>query len=63
MATLPWTVLFFLIYFCLHWVFVAARGLSLAEASGGDSLVVVCGPPTAVASLVAEHGLYSTWAQ
>ena len=28
---------FFLIYFCLRWVFVAARRLSLVAASGGYS--------------------------
>ena len=28
---------FFLIYFCLHWVFVAAHGFSLVAASGGYS--------------------------
>ena len=30
-------------YFWLHWVFVAACGLSLVAVSGGSSLVVVCG--------------------
>ena len=44
------------IYFWLRWVFVAARGFSLVAASG-LSLVAVCGLLTAVASLVAEHGL------
>ena len=29
----------FLIYIWLHWVFVAVRGLSLVEVSGGYSLV------------------------
>ena len=38
---------FFFNNFCLHWVFVAAHGLSL----------VVCGLLTAVVFLVAEHGL------
>ena len=46
-----------LFYFWLHWVFVAARGLSLVVAIGGLLFVVVCGPLIAVASLVAEHGL------
>ena len=32
-------------------------GLSLVAASGGYSLIVVCGLLIAVASLVAEHGL------
>ena len=44
-------------YFCLHWVFVAACGLSLAVASRGYSLVAVRDPLIAVASLVAEHRL------
>ena len=41
-------LLILFIYLWLHWVFVAARGLSL---------VAVCGLLIAVASLVAEHGL------
>ena len=45
------------IYFLLHWVFVAARGLSVVAASGGLLFVLVCGLLIAVASLVAEHGL------
>ena len=41
--------LFYLfIYFCLHWVFIAARGLSVVAAS---CLLIM------VASVVAEHGL------
>ena len=44
------------IYFWPHWVFIAARGLSLAAMSRGFSLVAVCGLLIAVA-LVAEHGL------
>ena len=43
--------------FWLHWVFVAARGLSLVAVSGGLLFVVVCGLLIAVASLVAEHRL------
>ena len=39
---------FLFIYFWLHWVFVAAGGLSLVAASG---LLIV------VASLAAQHGL------
>ena len=35
---------------------------SLVVSSGGYSLVAVCGLPVAVASLVAQHGLWSTWA-
>ena len=45
------------IYFWLHWVFVAARGLSLVAASGGLLFITVRGLLIAVASLVAEHGL------
>ena len=44
-------------YFCLHWVFVAALGLSLVVVSGGHSLVAVLGLLTVVASLDGEHGL------
>ena len=40
------------------WVFIAAHGLSLVVASGGDSLVVVLRLLTGVASFVAEHRLY-----
>ena len=47
----------FVYLFELHWVFVAARGLSLVVESRGYSLVVVCRQPIAVASLVVEHGL------
>ena len=51
-----------MIYFWLFWVFVAIHGLSLVAASGGHSLVVVCGLLTAVTSLVSEHRLWGTWA-
>ena len=44
------------IYFWLHWVFVAAHGLSLVAASGGYS-VAVRGLLIAVASVVLEHWL------
>ena len=46
-----------LIYFCLHWVFDAARRLSLVVESGGSSLVVGHGLLIAMAPLVAGHGL------
>ena len=46
----------YLICFWLHWIFVAARGLSLVAVGGDHSLVAVLGPLIAVASLV-EHGL------
>ena len=42
--------------FRLHWVFVAAHGLSLVVASGGYSLAVRR-LLIAVAPLVVEHGL------
>ena len=45
------------IYFWVHWVFVAASGLSLAAVSRGYSLVAVCRLIIAVASLVAEYRL------
>ena len=44
-------------YFHLHWVFMAARGLSRVAAHGGYSLVLVNGLLIAVASRVLEHGL------
>ena len=44
-------------FICLHWVFVAAHGLSPAAVSRGCSLVVVSGLLVAVASLVAEYRL------
>ena len=45
---------FYLFYFWVHWVFVAAGMLSL---------VAVLGLPNAVSSLVAEHRLLGVWAQ
>ena len=55
-----------LVFVCLlllHWVSVAAGGLSLAGVSGGCSCGEVCGLlPTAI-SLVAEHGLSSFGSQ
>ena len=44
-------------HFWLHWLFLAAVGLSLVVESRGFSLVVVCRLLTAVASLVVEHWL------
>ena len=49
----------YFIYFWLHWVFVAARGLSLVAARGGLLFVVVRRLLIAVASLVMEHGLWA----
>ena len=43
--------------FWLHWVLVAACGLSLVAASGGLLFVAVCGLLIAVASVVEEYGL------
>ena len=44
------------IYFWLHWVFVAVRAFSSCGEQG-LLFIAVCGLLTAVASLVAEHGL------
>ena len=44
-------------YFCLYWIFVAIRELSLAVASGGYSPAVGCRLLIVVTSLVPEHGL------
>ena len=46
--------------FWLHWVFIAARGLSLVVASRGYSLVEVRGLLIAVASLIAKHRLQAS---
>ena len=45
---------FFLFYFWLLWVFIAACGLSLVEGSRGYSLVVMCGLLIDVAFVIAE---------
>ena len=45
------------IYFSLHWVLIAARGLSLVVVSKRYALVLVLGLLFAVASVVVEHGL------
>ena len=45
------------IYFWLHWIFTAARELSLVVASEGYTYVAVRGLLIAVVSLVAEHRL------
>ena len=49
--------MYLFIYFWLHWVFVAARRLSLVVVSGGLLFIAVCGLLIAVVSLVEEHGL------
>ena len=46
-----------LLCFWLHWVFVAARGLSLIVVSRGYSLNAVLGHLIAEVYLVAEHRL------
>ena len=46
-----------LIYFWLHWVFIAVRGLFSSCGKRGLLLVAVHGLLIAVASLLAEHGL------
>ena len=52
---------FLLIFICLFLATVGSSllhvGLSLLEASGGSSLIEVCGLLILVASLVVEHGL------
>lgn len=53
-------LVFFFIYFWLHWVFIAAGELSLVVASRSYSPVVVFGFLIVVASLVAEHCLGCT---
>ena len=53
MLFLLFLFLILIIYFWLHWVFVAVHGLSPAAA---------CGFLIAVASLGAEHRFYGTWA-
>ena len=45
------------LFIWLHWVFVAACGLSLVVASRGYSFIAVCKLLIAMASLVAEHRL------
>ena len=49
--------IFFLFYFWLRWVFVAARGL-FSSGEWGLLFIAVRGLLIAVASLVAELGLY-----
>ena len=50
------------IYFLLHWILVAAGGLSLVSVNGGSSLVAMYRLLTAVASLVAELSSHGTQA-
>ena len=52
----PWFFKELINLFCLHWVFVAALGLSLVAACGACSLVPGCGLLIAVAPLAMGHG-------
>ena len=52
----------FLFFFLTVLGLCCHRGFSLVVASTGYSVVVVCGLLIVVASFVAEHGLWSTWA-
>ena len=47
----------YFIYFWVHWICIAACGLSLVAVSGVHSLYAVCELLTAGASLAAEHRL------
>ena len=49
--------IYLVIYFWLHWVFVATCRLSLAAASGGLLFIAVHLLLVVVTSLVAEHRL------
>ena len=49
--------LFIYFYFCLPWVFVAARGLFSSCGERGLLFIAVRGLLIVVASLVEEHGL------
>ena len=51
-------LVYLFIYFCLHWIFVAVRKLSLVAVNRGHSLAAVH-ELTAVTSLVSEHGLWA----
>ena len=52
-----------LFVYWLHWVFIAALGLSLVVENGSYSLVEVPRLLAAVASLVVERGLWAALAQ
>lgn len=45
--------------FCLHWVFVAASGLSLVVKLGGNFLLTALRLLFAVSSRIVEHRLYA----
>ena len=53
----------FVCLFWLHWVLVAACELPLVAVGRGSSPVVLHGLFTAVASLIAEHGLQARGVQ
>ena len=52
-----YAVLFLFVYLWLHWVFIAAHGLSLVRQMESTLWWWCTGLLTEVASLVAEHGL------
>ena len=60
------TAFFFFFFLSFVYLFLVVLGLhcsagfSLVVASGGYSLVAVCGLLIAVASLIAEHGLWGS---
>ena len=54
--------IFLSLFFLLHWVFVAALGLSLVVASKDYSPAAMHGLLLLVASLIVEHRLCGTWA-
>ena len=58
-STVPLFLTIFIHFFWVHWFFIAVRGLYLAVVGGGYPLVVGLRLLSAVASLVAEHGLSS----
>ena len=55
-------ILCILSIYIIHIYTYCCTGFSLVEASGGYSLIVMSRPLTVVASLVAEHRLWSVWA-
>ena len=55
--SLSLNTVYLLIFFWLHWIFIAVHELSLVVVSRGSSPVVVHGLLIVVASLVAGHRL------
>ena len=58
-------IYFLFIYFWLHWIFVAARGLSIVAVSGGYSSLRCVGFPLRwlflVRSMGSRHVGFSSW--